>query len=810
MKSTAYSIVKIISFIIFILFVPGLFLYDNTPSIIWTVLIPLIPVVLLVIGFYNWREICPLAAVSKISQKLNWIPKRKVPDWFEKNFYSFQYGLLFVSLSLRLTTLNYDNRYLAYFFLLIIVSAFVVNFIYTGKSWCNFFCPVGAVEKIYTLSNAKNYNSNSACSTCTACKKNCPDIDLENNYWREGANEQKSFLFYSFSGLILGFYLYFYLQSGSFSYYFSGVWAHNELSPFADGFFFAKFVPVFIAAPLTLLICTLASYLLFKLLELYLLKYNIFNIPEKETVIHRVKVLSSFVAFNLFYIFAGAPAYMQYPLAYSLFYFIVVVSSTLIFYKEIFREESYFIQERFALKIIKRWNSNKPISNNLKEVYYSYIAENRNKEDRLKTYKKTVRDLMQEGILNENSIVILEKLRVQIGISEKEHFDIMKTIKLTNEELFDDSIEKSSERRYQRNSYRNMIEDALKKHAQLDDKYIKSLQQQFCITDETHKSIMNTILNNNEKLHDEVFDLLNKLHEYIHLQKSVYNDNSREVIFLKYVIKHEFTKISKDLFALLFIIYKDNKATLKILLDVAKEKQIDDSFDLSADTLAFMDSEITEKILLIKKEFDAQKSTHISDNKAVVCDLLHHRSPQIAAAALLVTNISPSEYLTDVNLEIFTKSEDEDIQKLAHKILYQTNDITIYERMMYLSTVELFKNIKFDDLHLLALSTKVIYYQKDEYIIKQGGVGDTLFVLIKGKAQVSINEKNSSILNDKDYFGEIAIMGDIKRTASVQALERTIALTISKKEFKLFLYENPKVSTKVMKGMIQKLTQSQS
>ena len=57
--------------------------------------------------------------------------------------------------------------------------------IFRGKTWCNYICPVGMVERIYTEPIQINPTEHSQCEPCTACKKNCPDIDLEQAYWKE-------------------------------------------------------------------------------------------------------------------------------------------------------------------------------------------------------------------------------------------------------------------------------------------------------------------------------------------------------------------------------------------------------------------------------------------------------------------------------------------------------------------------------------------------------------------------------------------------------------------------------------------------
>ena len=797
---------RIVTMVIYIAIVPILFLYDFGTSLVWTVLIPLLPIALLIIGFSKWRDICPLAMISKISQNINTFKKRKVPKWFEENFWYLQYFLLFVALTLRLTTLNYDTNYLAFFFILVTLFAFFTNLIFTGKTWCNFFCPVGVVEKIYTISNAKNHNHNSACNACSGCKKNCPDIDLESNYWKEGAIEQKSFVFYSFAGMVLGFYLYFYLQSGSFEYYFDGSWTIDSFSLFSAGFFFAPIIPVVIAAPLTLASTTLLSYLFFKQLERILWKKRFFKHINYETTVHRIKTLASFVAFNIFYIFAGAPTYSHYPLAYSLFYFLVVSVSSVILYKELFRQEAYFIQERFALKLIKRWDATKEIPANLKEIYYSYVNDTKNKTDRLKMYKISITELLEEGILNEHSMKSLEKLREQIGITQKEHQNVIRQIRMSNESLFDDSINKSAEKIFQESSYKKMIESALNEHQEIDITYLASLQKQFCISDEAHKSIMNSIIAGSDSIQNDIFTLLDTIHELIQLQNSLYEDGTREVLFLKYSIKKEFTFASKSLFSILFTIYKENHQILIHLLDISKEKHIDDNFEITKNSLDFLEPSIAKKMLYIHKDFSFRGlNAEQNNNTTIIPELLKHSSIYIAIAALLNTKQETEKYLTADILDRFYAIDDVEIQSLLYKLKYKTTNITTYEKMMYINNIPLFNDLKFDDLHLLGQISEIVTFEANTYIIKQGDIGNTLYMLIRGAGETEIDGKVVYRLTHRDYFGEIALLGDTKRTASIRVTEPTIALTITKKEFKKFLENNPKVSAKVMKEIIKKL-----
>ncbi len=804
-KYLSYTL-EAIALIVFVSIVPLLFLVEDSTSIVWTMIIPLLPIVFITIGYANWRNICPLAFFSKISQTLTWIQKRKVPVWFEENFYFVQYGILFFSFSSRLVFLNFESVSLGFFFLFIIASAFIVNLIYTGKSWCNFFCPVGVVEKIYCGSNAHKSDQNSACSTCSACKYNCPDIDMESNYWKEGVNTQKTFVFYSFSGLVLGFYLYFYLKSGSFEYYFSGVWAHQSISIFSPGFFFAPIIPSIIAAPITLAVFAMLSFYIFKSIENFLWHKNIFKNISYATLTHRVKMVASFVAFNIFYAFAGAPAYNHYPILYGFFHFFVILMSAIVLHSEFFREESYFLQERFAIKMIKKWDFNKPIPSNLKEIYYTYINENKNTLDKLKTYKETILDLLKEGILTEDSMVILEKLRGQMGISAKEHLEVIRTIKLNNEYLFDTNIEKSMEKKYQRSSYKKMIEDSLEEHVELNTAFVQSLQKQFCITDEVHKEIMDSILNSNEKLHAEVLNLLKQMNSLRRLHKSILSDGSREIFFLKYTLRNEFSKISTDLFTLLHIIYKDYNLDINNLQNMFRYKNIGLKLDLNRNMLNFMDVKIANAIFELKKDFDSiRELKEVSDNEPIIKYLLANESTEIAAAALLCAMDYKKEFFENVDMDTFTQSENLELKALAYKILLQINQITTYERMMYLHNIPLFETIKYHELHLLASSTQTLSFEPNRYIIEQGGVAHTLFIITSGQVSVEVDGKETGQLGDEDYFGAVAILADTRRVASVKSLTHVTMLTLSKNAFKKFLYENPRISIKLMKEVLLKL-----
>jgi CRP-like cAMP-binding protein len=108
----------------------------------------------------------------------------------------------------------------------------------------------------------------------------------------------------------------------------------------------------------------------------------------------------------------------------------------------------------------------------------------------------------------------------------------------------------------------------------------------------------------------------------------------------------------------------------------------------------------------------------------------------------------------------------------------------------------------------LASSTNPLNFSLEENIIVQGDYGDSLFILTSGEVEVLIDDKLVNTLHDGDYFGEIAIIADTKRTATVRASTDCSTLKLSTKAFKELIYDNPKISLKVMKEITNRLLQN--
>ncbi len=324
--------------------------------IFWAMVVPILPLFLMVFGHEAWRRVCPISFVSQIPRMTGWQRGRKHVNrktgriekhpnlldrkhWLQEFNCLVQLGFLYTGLVFRLLFANSDPTALFIMLSVVILGALGVGYCFGGKTWCNYFCPIATIQRIYSGPGGlleskarihKSALSKSMCrvpskdgdrTSCIGCTTNCPDIDLENAYWKSILNPARQFTYYSFFGLVLGFYSYFYVYAGNWDYYFSGAWTRDPtlfrqiLTP---GLFLfdADFrLPKCAAAPLFLAVCGLASYLLFLGVEqTYRWARTRLECPLADDVLrHQMFTIVAFLSINAFYVFGGRPTILLFP-----------------------------------------------------------------------------------------------------------------------------------------------------------------------------------------------------------------------------------------------------------------------------------------------------------------------------------------------------------------------------------------------------------------------------------------------------------------------------------------------------------------
>ena len=308
-----------------------------------------------------------------------------------------------------------------------------------------------------------------------------------------------------------------------------------------------------------------------------------------------------------------------------------------------------------------------------------------------------------------------------------------------------------------------------------------------------------------------VLSTLKNMHSLAVIHNNIYNDYTKESEYLKYVIRDEFNNISDILFKLLNIMYEEFNDRLDIFKRVLRYNEIDFVISCDKDMLNFMSDDIANEILQINTDLmKTSKYSEVDNNFENIKNLLNNSSLKLASAALLCMQNYPYVLYKNISYQKFLKSNDEHINALVNKIMTDSDECTLYDKMAYLHKVPIFSLIEYDELYNLSLSTKVKSFPVDKEIITQGDKAGELYILTSGEVEILIDNKRINTLEDGDFFGEIAIVADRNRTATVRSISDCVTLKLSTRKFKDLIFNNPKISLDVMKEITNRLLYNSS
>lgn len=96
-------------------------------------------------------------------------------------------------------------------------------------------------------------------------------------------------------------------------------------------------------------------------------------------------------------------------------------------------------------------------------------------------------------------------------------------------------------------------------------------------------------------------------------------------------------------------------------------------------------------------------------------------------------------------------------------------------------------------------------YEDGEVIVRQGDVGDCMFVIQEGKVEVVMEEEGNEVIlaerGEGDFFGEMAIFDQDVRSATVRAKGQVRALTVDKKNFLRRIHKDPSLAFRIVETM---------
>jgi hypothetical protein len=493
--------------------------------------------------------------------------KIKQNKWLTTNHLYLQFALLFIGINCRGLFINADRLIFGLFLLATILAAITTVYLYGGRSWCHYICPFAVVQTVFTgprglwdsiahtappktitqstcrvvslpqqstsgqgkrlTSNRKDVGHQGAMDklNCVGCKAACFDIDAEKAYWSELDKPGRKLAHYGYLGIVVGYILYYFLYSGSWDYYFSGIWTHesNQLaSIFKPGFYVfghAIILPKLLASPMVIGLFVLAFYSLGTNLEKHYTSYlhKTLGNQAKPIAIHRLFSITTFLAFNIFFIYGGRPEIRRLPLAGQfVLESLVVLVSSLWLYRTWNRTQEIYTREGLADKLrrqlkkltidFSRFLEGRTMES-LKpdEVYVlAKVLPGFNQHQGIQVYKGVLREALEQGnVSSSTSLEVLKQIRQGLGIPKKEHFKILTELGIEDPNLLDPHQQRTQENQLRLKSYQQALEGQLlelvvsgiapEQALKIRNRNIQALNQKYGISPEEEAQAFNQI-----------------------------------------------------------------------------------------------------------------------------------------------------------------------------------------------------------------------------------------------------------------------------------------------------------------------------
>lgn len=148
------------------------------------------------------------------------------------------------------------------------------------------------------------------------------------------------------------------------------------------------------------------------------------------------------------------------------------------------------------------------------------------------------------------------------------------------------------------------------------------------------------------------------------------------------------------------------------------------------------------------------------------------------------------------------------ILKALKKLFF---DAAFQKKKAFLKSLELFKELHDHELGKLAQSLHARTYQAGETLFLEGDIGRALFVLESGKVELARQDgagKSKVIytVEPGEFFGEMALLEHLPRTASATAVERSHLYLLYRSKLDALLHYHPRTGAAIMNRLAQLLS----
>ena len=131
--------------------------------------------------------------------------------------------------------------------------------------------------------------------------------------------------------------------------------------------------------------------------------------------------------------------------------------------------------------------------------------------------------------------------------------------------------------------------------------------------------------------------------------------------------------------------------------------------------------------------------------------------------------------------------------------------LQLVERVRFLRSVPVFKNLSPEDLMKLAEISNAASYAEGHVVFRKGDPGDVLCVMVSGKVEIRNEGRVIATQGANDFFGELALFDQEPRSADAVCVADTVLLEIGGADLDALLERRPEISREIIRVLARRL-----
>ena len=122
-----------------------------------------------------------------------------------------------------------------------------------------------------------------------------------------------------------------------------------------------------------------------------------------------------------------------------------------------------------------------------------------------------------------------------------------------------------------------------------------------------------------------------------------------------------------------------------------------------------------------------------------------------------------------------------------------------------LKSVPFFAELPEADLEAISKKVMMEYFPAGHVLFNEGDSGDKMYIIKTGSVEVIRGSATVATLKEGEFFGEMALVSDLPRTATIKVTGDVELLVLQKEEFRHLLESNPSIASKVSYEVVHRV-----